>query len=398
LKTTEHVTSATGDDILFRALDDATCGGVGMAPCTLDHEIETYNGTTGELVVWVRIPSLSATSDTTLYIYYGNSDITAPIENPTGVWISDFALVQHFRDDPTGSPPQMLDSTTHHIDGTTNGGVAATTGQIDGALFFDGNNDYVDIDPITPHSYGDFTISVWYRSTSSTVSDDQYIFVHGHPTWFDDDSVTFGPTDDSSHQDRLRFLLTRSEEEFYYYGTSDIVDQQWHHLVAVRGGGRVRLYVDGVEEIDVADLDPGNTVVINDIASRAFIGDNPGNTEQVDGYLDEVRLFDDDRSGDWVLTTYNNQKWPNKTDFPTNGFLTVGVEESTPPTAVTLLCLAATGHQGGVLLHWRTGYDIDNLGWHVYREVNGERVRLTPELIAGSALMFGPSIQLHAGN
>jgi hypothetical protein len=68
LKTTEHVTSATGDDILFRALDDATCGGVGMAPCTLDHEIETYNGTTGELVAWVRIPSLSATSDTTLYI------------------------------------------------------------------------------------------------------------------------------------------------------------------------------------------------------------------------------------------------------------------------------------------------------------------------------------------
>ena len=37
-----EVTDAQGDDILFRALDDATCGGAGLAPCTLDHEIESW--------------------------------------------------------------------------------------------------------------------------------------------------------------------------------------------------------------------------------------------------------------------------------------------------------------------------------------------------------------------
>ncbi|MDH3602200.1 MAG: DUF2341 domain-containing protein, partial [Candidatus Tectomicrobia bacterium] len=94
-----HVASSSGDDILFRVLDDATCGGVGLAPCTLDHEIEKYDDETGNFVAWVRIPSLSATSDTTLYMYYGNSSITAPIENPAGVWESNYKGVWHLHDD-----------------------------------------------------------------------------------------------------------------------------------------------------------------------------------------------------------------------------------------------------------------------------------------------------------
>ena len=52
-----NVTDAEGDDIIFRAHDTATCGGAGV--CGLDHEIEKYDPTTGELIAWVRIPTLS---------------------------------------------------------------------------------------------------------------------------------------------------------------------------------------------------------------------------------------------------------------------------------------------------------------------------------------------------
>ena len=48
------VTDPEGDDIIFKGLDATTCGGA--PPCTLDHEIEKYVNTTGELVAWVRIP------------------------------------------------------------------------------------------------------------------------------------------------------------------------------------------------------------------------------------------------------------------------------------------------------------------------------------------------------
>ena len=40
-----------------------------------------------------------------------------------------------------------------------------------------------------------------------------------------------------------------------------------------------------------------------------------------------------------------------------------------------------------MLLDWRTGYEVDNLGFHVYREQAGERIPLTPSLIAGSGLL-----------
>ena len=43
----------------------------------LDHEIEIYDETNDLLIAWVRIPTLSHDADTTIYIYYGNSDIAS---------------------------------------------------------------------------------------------------------------------------------------------------------------------------------------------------------------------------------------------------------------------------------------------------------------------------------
>ena len=46
----------------------------------LSHEIEAYDDTTGGeiFVAWVKIPVLSATNPTDIYMYYGNDCITAP--------------------------------------------------------------------------------------------------------------------------------------------------------------------------------------------------------------------------------------------------------------------------------------------------------------------------------
>src|SRR6185369_17278545 len=41
----------------------------------------------------------------------------------------------------------------------------------------------------------------------------------------------------------------------------------------------------------------------------------------------------------------------------------------------------------GALVEWRTGLERDTLGFNAYRIKNGERTRLNPELIAGSALV-----------
>ena len=56
-------------------------------------------------------------------------------------------------------------------------------------------------------------------------------------------------------------------------------------------------------------------------------------------------------------------------------------------TAVDLISFAGTAYDRAVLVEWRTGYEIDNLGFNVYREVDGERVKLTSSLVAGSGLL-----------
>jgi hypothetical protein len=67
------------------------------------------------------------------------------------------------------------------------------------------------------------------------------------------------------------------------------------------------------------------------------------------------------------------------------------------PTAVDLISFTAKRDADKVELKWQTGFEVDNLGFHLYRDVGGERIRLTPELLAGSALMVGAGTALTAG-
>ena len=47
---------------------------------------------------------------------------------------------------------------------------------------------------------------------------------------------------------------------------------------------------------------------------------------------------------------------------------------------------ASQSSDGRVAIEWQTGYESDNLGFNLYRDSNGKRVKLNPSLIAGSAL------------
>jgi hypothetical protein len=68
------------------------------------------------------------------------------------------------------------------------------------------------------------------------------------------------------------------------------------------------------------------------------------------------------------------------------------------PTAVKLASFTATERNGEVLLQWRTGYEARNLGYNLYREQDGQRVAITPSLVAGSALVAGRQTKLTAGS
>ncbi|MEK6303384.1 MAG: C25 family cysteine peptidase [Acidobacteriota bacterium] len=89
---------------------------------------------------------------------------------------------------------------------------------------------------------------------------------------------------------------------------------------------------------------------------------------------------------------------PKDGDNDTVATTDIGYDEAGPPTAAKLCAFTARRYSNGqILLEWRTGYEIDNLGFNVYREQGGKPIRITPQLIAGSALLAGPGTTLTAG-
>ncbi|MBI3654167.1 MAG: hypothetical protein HY231_24315 [Acidobacteria bacterium] len=67
------------------------------------------------------------------------------------------------------------------------------------------------------------------------------------------------------------------------------------------------------------------------------------------------------------------------------------------PTAVDLVEFSATQDGEGVLLQWQTGFEADNLGFHLYRDEGGNRTPVNAQLIAGSALTTGIHSVLQSG-
>ena len=59
-----RVGQADGGDFVFTLSDETT---------KLSHQIESYDAVTGRIKAWVRVPTLSALSNTSLFLYYGNA-------------------------------------------------------------------------------------------------------------------------------------------------------------------------------------------------------------------------------------------------------------------------------------------------------------------------------------
>ncbi|MFX1432088.1 MAG: DUF2341 domain-containing protein, partial [Promethearchaeota archaeon] len=314
-----HVNQSNGNDIAFANDDD-----------WLDHEIEffnhTYSSTHAKLVAWVRIPSLSTSVNTTIYMYYGNSTMSSR-QNPTGVWDSSYRGVWHLSE-LSGS---AVDSTSYGTSGTVSpGGVSrGATGQIDGAYDF-GNNGQVNFgDPGDGHldmGTGSFTISLWlnidcsinwYQLPLYKGSEDQYHPGYDFETNQDATSLSFRICDDYENLGESPFLDINFDSWMYITGVVD------------RTLSRIRIYKNGLQ------VDFGNNIAsIGNINSdQDFLASAAYGSWEIDGLIDEIRICNITRSAGWIATEYNNQDDPQS-------FLNIGLEESldnTPPTYSNLI-------------------------------------------------------------
>jgi hypothetical protein len=289
------VTDASGDDIIFRASDGIT---------QLDHEIEKYTATTGELVAWVRVPSIN--TGTVIYMYYGNSCVTLPTQNPSNVWDANFKGVWHLVE---ASNTTRMDSTSNNNDLTDPTSTAGVAGKIAGAA------DFVPTDYLTRTDAAatglelgtQFTLEAWVKG-------DQVTSNKG--------ILTKESTNNVSYKLRFsndRFTITTSFDgtaatNLNQSGTS--VAGTWYHVVGVYNSPNMYLYINGSLNNSVAT---SGGSVFNGTAP-INIGSQGNGSQPFDGIIDEARVSNIARSAGWILTEFNNETSPSS-------FFTVGGQE-----------------------------------------------------------------------
>lgn len=267
-----HVTNSAGDDIIF------TSDPEGLTK--LDYELEKYDSTTGQIIAWVRIPSLSHSVDTTLYMLYGNSSVSASQQNPNGVWASNFVAVWHL---PNGTTLSATDSTANGNTGTPGSGAGATVGEVDGAASLDGTANADIALPSSSSAWNfanDVTVSAWIKTTDNGKG--IFGLQNSNPlVYLEVGSTTAG----GSANKAVAYFRTDNGSVLVASGSITVNDGSWHLIDAVRNtGSSIQIYVDGVLDTTTSYTDSGPIDASGDAANLGGFG----GVYNSSGSLDEV--------------------------------------------------------------------------------------------------------------
>jgi hypothetical protein len=284
------VGNTDGTDILFTSSDGTT---------KLDHEIEKYASTTGETIMWVEIPTLSPTTDTTIYIYYGNAGASNQ-SNATGVWDSNYKGVWHLKEILTASGQIAYDSTTQSnltATGTWVSGLQVP-GQVDGSLDFSSTSLVSTIVPTA--STTDVSMSAWIKW--SGVIGSLQIIAHNGISGSNGYGLLIG--NGCSIGSYIQ-VLTGGISCNVTGSSYTLPTGQWTHVAFTRNSSvGFKLYVNGVLRSSVSS---GS---VNVPTGGAGVGSDYQRLSQFNGLIDEVKISNIVRSDGWIATEYNNQNSP----------------------------------------------------------------------------------------
>lgn len=290
----------TGRDLRFVDADGATL---------LAYEIERWNANAVS-DVWVRVPQIDVGTNDFIWLYWGNPAAAASA-NPGGTW-AGYALAWHLDEDPSGTAPQIDDSTANSNVGTTTGGIPANAqaaGKVGGAIAFDGTDDFITgPGSASLRSVGDITISMWvFRQAAA------------RREWLCDFSTPASEQEGNNHLYELTFDGSNNIAlEWEYNAGSDDGTQstaplaspinQWTFISVTRtvGTNEVRFYENGA--LLGAPVSYTNDPTGGATGSFWFAGmvDNTSSKLPFQGRIDEVRVESRSRDPAWIATQYRS--------------------------------------------------------------------------------------------
>ena len=342
-------TESDGADIVFTASDGTT---------ELAYEIERFDSSTGEIIAWVNIPTVSASENTDIYIYYKGTAST-----PSTVWDSSYLLVYHLNQSADGTVDEITDASGTGNHGTAGGtgnkthdaeritsqteakigygqtfGGPTETGSGDG----DGSFIWADGDSFFATAPDAVTVEFWIKIADG-LGTDMAIFGYKH----------------SAGSNANELLLTQANSLNFHVKTNlgkginsdvDAATGEWTHIVATHSDEENKIYQDGTlqKSNDGHDDGPRASVAASGFALGGDIDGNAANNvnNELIGDMDEFRISNTIRSADWVAASYANQNNPSS-------FLTIESEEPTATASQSSTCarLVILGNCGTIAIN-----------------------------------------------
>jgi len=172
-----------------------------------------------------------------------------------------------------GSGTVAHDASGRGHDGTLRGGPEWVIGRVDGALLFDGKDDYVNIGSVGISVAVDRTVMAWVKASTATIPDKTSVF------GFVPDGSIEGTYYDMEVDDKGNYIAHICG----YQWVLAPVDTEWHHMAGTYETGTGSWFLDG-RFIDSADGDIGTI-------DQVRIGTRPSSGNYFPGLVDDVRIY-----------------------------------------------------------------------------------------------------------
>lgn len=296
----------------------------------------------------VKVPSVSGSTDTDIYVYYGNAAATDQ-EDAANAWDANFEFVTHL--EPKPSSLAVTDST---------GAISATKKSLfepgnnsAKGLLFDGANDYVTLGTA-------LNMAGWTAATieslvnydgAGSAGDEHQIFSNwktGTVNWA---GVMLRIEPTAGSNDLEGFAVRQTDTQIGGSFAIDVTPNQVEKVDMVFDSTNLRGYVNGT--VGGTTYSTGGAAFDASASQIAYIGNTPhgDGSEDFGGTIYEIRISSVARSAAWLKASSINLRTPST-------FYTVGSEEtnSSGVTGTGAGTTAATTASGsGEITHKGTG-------------------------------------------
>ncbi|MBT4763486.1 DUF2341 domain-containing protein [bacterium] len=216
-------------------------------------------------------------------------------------------LIGYWKMDGTGwdgTPAEVIDSSGAGSHGTSSTVTASTTAKFGGSSEFNGTSSYIDLADLDIYDFGsnDFTVSAWARRRDDPINYQNQIITKWN-TGASPGTNEWGLNTGSggSTSKTPGFAFESGTTAYTAVSSDEIASQEWYHVLGMRKGEYIYIYVDGEEKASTYI----GSIAVNNASGRSLEIGRIAAGYEFDGNIDEVRVYNRSLSSREVRDLYN---------------------------------------------------------------------------------------------